>query len=864
MSGRRRRSEPSWERKDEKWSNLETNDDMPPGNFSGRQSWERLQGNRNVSEDGDFSRDRHRMQTDPGFDDWEKQYSSRPSDDNYNMPCRARDRVTGGHARMSRDQDQTRSPNRSRSRSPGRGGARDMSRSRSRSRNRDWEITRARSRSPLYDDRRHESNEYPSIRNNSRLSSRSGGKQLDDNLTENRSRRPDHTSGSRYNDYQRDDRNVYDDQNKRHQTSRNSRVACKFFMAGNCTRDDCRFSHDVPESGHHDGRSHDNSRDQNLRKNKEWHGRHPHDDDLNPSDFSDIPKSNFGDKKQKTWDGPTWDDMESGGFDHKSRDNIQGHKSDDKRNLWDRPSRDGSGFPDVGKSNFSSDNKNRSGNGSARDKKSWNDANSDDKKKFWDRPSWDDVDAAPGYPDVNKPKPSSDYKNRPENIPSWDSKNHEDGKKSWNDANSDEKKRLWDRPTWDDVDAAPGFPDVNKPKPSSDYKNRTGNIPSWDSKNHEDEKKSWNGVQSGNNIDGITKKWDGPLWDEVDFGKASVGDGTSSATDDKIRKFDGPGFNEMASKKNEYILPQWTTATKGTGLESHAMDGQTQHVMSQPLSSQYVNATVAMIPEVPIGSSHLKHQIQEHSNQQMLASGNESIQNVHDIYLTGTRNPFNGSNSQSNGQVQGGPQAKNDVNALPASLPELSQQGQLPQLYTDLNLTGAIDFLKSLPKSACNEDTRANEEQNTATAMDVKASVPIGILSGSITQEKEPVGNLEGTDNKVVENDKQQQETMNLHNTETQGKEEEGDVGNDEKAMRQFKVALVEFAKEILKPKWKEGKLSRDVHKTVVKKVVDKVTSTIQGNQIPRTQAKIEQYLSYSKPKITKLVEAYVERLLKA
>ena len=84
-----------------------------------------------------------------------------------------------------------------------------------------------------------------------------------------------------------------------------------------------------------------------------------------------------------------------------------------------------------------------------------------------------------------------------------------------------------------------------------------------------------------------------------------------------------------------------------------------------------------------------------------------------------------------------------------------------------------------------------------------------------------------------------------------------GDVGNDEKAMRQFKVALMEFAKEILKPKWKEGKLSRDVHKTVVKKVVDKVTSTIQGNQIPRTQAKIEQYLAYSKPKITKLVEVW-------
>ncbi|PWA75872.1 Serine/threonine-protein phosphatase [Artemisia annua] len=163
------------------------------------------------------------------------------------------------------------------------------------------------------------------------------------------------------------------------------------------------------------------------------------------------------------------------------------------------------------------------------------------------------------------------------------------------------------------------------------------------------------------------------------------------------------GFSDMASKKNECILPRWTTATKGTGLESHALDGQTKHVMSQPLSSQYVNATIAMIPEVPIASSHVKHQVQGHSNQQMLTSGNDSIQNVHDIYLTVTRNLFNGSNIQSNGQVQGGPQAKNNVNALPASLPELSQQGQLPQLYT-FDLTHNADEFERLLKEMCAEE----------------------------------------------------------------------------------------------------------------------------------------------------------------
>ncbi|XP_019233749.1 PREDICTED: zinc finger CCCH domain-containing protein 55-like isoform X3 [Nicotiana attenuata] len=99
---------------------------------------------------------------------------------------------------------------------------------------------------------------------------------------------------------------------------------------------------------------------------------------------------------------------------------------------------------------------------------------------------------------------------------------------------------------------------------------------------------------------------------------------------------------------------------------------------------------------------------------------------------------------------------------------------------------------------------------------------------------------------------------MNMH-----GKVEEGSGNKDEKAMRLFKNALIEFVKEILKPTWKEGKMSREVHKTVVKKVVDKVTSTTQGEHVPKTQEKIEQYLSYSKAKITKLVQAYVERLLK-
>ena len=68
-----------------------------------------------------------------------------------------------------------------------------------------------------------------------------------------------------------------------------------------------------------------------------------------------------------------------------------------------------------------------------------------------------------------------------------------------------------------------------------------------------------------------------------------------------------------------------------------------------------------------------------------------------------------------------------------------------------------------------------------------------------------------------------------------------------------FKVALADFVKEALKPTWKDGQMSREVHKTIVKKVVDKVTSTVENT--PPTKEKIDIYMTYSKEKLNKLVQ---------
>ncbi|XP_068648182.1 zinc finger CCCH domain-containing protein 38-like isoform X2 [Aristolochia californica] len=105
----------------------------------------------------------------------------------------------------------------------------------------------------------------------------------------------------------------------------------------------------------------------------------------------------------------------------------------------------------------------------------------------------------------------------------------------------------------------------------------------------------------------------------------------------------------------------------------------------------------------------------------------------------------------------------------------------------------------------------------------------------------------------------------NVEDIETEaGTDAEGKRSKDAKGVRMFKFALVEFVKEMLKPTWKEGHMSKEAHKTIVKKVVDKVTSSVRVPNVPQTQEKIDSYLSHSKPKLSKLVQAYVEKYMKS
>ncbi|XP_042519955.1 protein FRIGIDA-ESSENTIAL 1-like isoform X2 [Macadamia integrifolia] len=102
-----------------------------------------------------------------------------------------------------------------------------------------------------------------------------------------------------------------------------------------------------------------------------------------------------------------------------------------------------------------------------------------------------------------------------------------------------------------------------------------------------------------------------------------------------------------------------------------------------------------------------------------------------------------------------------------------------------------------------------------------------------------------------------------LHQTPRQN--QDMDAQNKEsKTLKLFRAALVDFVKELIKPSWREGHLRKDAHKSIVKKAVEKVISTLQLHQVPTTPELINQYLSSSRSKIAKLVEGYVDKYVKS
>lgn len=90
----------------------------------------------------------------------------------------------------------------------------------------------------------------------------------------------------------------------------------------------------------------------------------------------------------------------------------------------------------------------------------------------------------------------------------------------------------------------------------------------------------------------------------------------------------------------------------------------------------------------------------------------------------------------------------------------------------------------------------------------------------------------------------------------------EADMHRESKPLRHFRAALIEFVKELVKPTWRDGKLSKDAHKMIVKKAVDKVLTSLPPEHIPSIEESIDTYLASSQPKLVKLVEVRFSQIV--
>lgn len=168
----------------------------------------------------------------------------------------------------------------------------------------------------------------------------------------------------------------------------------------------------------------------------------------------------------------------------------------------------------------------------------------------------------------------------------------------------------------------------------------------------------------------------------------------------------------------------------------------------------------------------------------------------------------------------------------------ISANGALPTFSPSIKIPkNAVEIPPLLSNIGQNCDDSLKKETNKMVAEEK----PISQSENNITEENSPMGDMDQNDGP-----------------------DEAKKTKDAKGSRAFKSSLVELIKEILKPTWKDGKITKEDYKTIVKKVTDKVTGTVQRVHIPQTREKIERYLSVSKPKVNKLIQAYVEKVQKA
>ncbi|KAJ8435785.1 hypothetical protein Cgig2_030651 [Carnegiea gigantea] len=195
----------------------------------------------------------------------------------------------------------------------------------------------------------------------------------------------------------------------------------------------------------------------------------------------------------------------------------------------------------------------------------------------------------------------------------------------------------------------------------------------------------------------------------------------------------------------------------------------------------------------------------------------------------------------------------NHGSMIPDSLciPERNSVESHKKLHSDTWDKNYCDHNKDVPVvEAESAATSASDVQNKNISEDEDSVVPASVKDVL----KASRGIADG--NSVLQGDGGKQKEVGVQKgRETNELDEE-----EAKAIKYFRAALIDFVKELMKPIWHEGRLSKDVYKVIVQKAEDKILSSLQTNQVPNTSESIKQYLSSSRFKILKLIQAYVDK----
>ncbi|KAL2925954.1 Zinc finger CCCH domain-containing protein 38 [Bienertia sinuspersici] len=692
---------------------------------------------------------------------------------------------------------------------------------------------------------------------------------------------PDHRSRDRdrdrdrdsYHDLDRRRRDTYPDRNNEFEPPKRGETPCKFFAAGNCrngTR--CRFSHQVQETFSPDRRSLDDKRgpDHKFEGSQGWDG--PRWSDV--TTVSTIPNlQGWGDEKTETKEVDTARTKGDG------RDTRWG----DVTTISTIPDMKGWGEDTI-------ENKEVSTVRSQSDVRATGQYESD---RVWDGASWSDTTIMPDVPVVHG---WGDSKNditevakevtraRPEDD-SW-SQNMLDINQTWDTTATIDKPQIEDSKQPLQWKTETIVPEMGL-SASRGIENFSGDMEfSPRDIKHQGVNSSTLQTPTISNIVFPAVQQDVPR--EVSYEK------NYQAAFQEPKLYNDPFIDQNPSDKDNKPISYSVESRGGVGDHDTIIQNQPMHFShGQGIFQPHQSVNARPISNInPLAQSQLSLSSHPSRGETLQLSQNPSSFQDNKVadgsYAVSLASPALAPGSATGTVTASAPVSSvqlAQLSHLTASLTQLLENRQqlshFSSAVTPQNISNLPDSTASVPPVSApviqpNEShvvskqydpvynsnelkSMPNLGNHPLPSVEQKSSYNEMYREGSNVNQQEPLAstNDEENDQRVVEAKSKAPENGPSQDMGQDDGADDGKKPKDMKGIRPFKFALAEFVKELLKPAWKDGQVGKEAYKTIVKKVVDKVVETL-GTQIPQTKEKIDLYLSSSKPKIEKLVQAYV------